>query len=61
MVTSTRRAFGDLRDPKNRRRLVEQYLSTERIGRLGMDLERLGDSLLREGDSYRALFTCILE
>jgi hypothetical protein len=60
-VYKRRRAFGDLRDPKNRRRLVEQYLSTERIGRMGLDLARLGDKLLREGDSYRAVFTCILE
>lgn len=60
-VYKRRYAFGNLRDPKNRRRLVEQYLSTERIGRLGLDLERLGDRLLREADSYRALFTCILE
>jgi len=26
-----------------------------------MDLERLGNRLLREGDSYRALFSSILE
>jgi hypothetical protein len=60
-VYKRRRAFGDLRDLKNRRRLVDQYLSTERIGRLGLNLERLGTRLLREADSYRALFTCILE
>ncbi len=60
-VYKRRRAFGDLRDLKNRKRVVEQYLSTERIGRLGMDLERLGNRLLREGDSYRALFSSILE
>src|SRR6266851_2044993 len=60
-VYSRRRAFGSLADPKNRERLVHEYLSTDRIKRLGMDLSKLREKLLREGDSYRAVFTCVME
>ena len=59
-VYSRRRAFGNLADPKNRERLVHEYLSTERIGRLGMDLSKLRGRLVR-ADSYRDVFTGILE
>jgi sulfotransferase family protein len=53
--------FGNLANLKNRRRLVEQYLSTARIRRLGLDLEGLTEKLLCEATSYPALFTGILE
>ena len=60
-VYSRRRAFGSLANPKNRERLVHEYLSTDRIKRLGMDLSKLREKLMREGDSYRAVFTCVME
>lgn len=60
-VYKRRRLFGDLANPANRRRLVEQYLSTARIRRIGMDLDALKEKLLREATSYRELFTGILE
>jgi hypothetical protein len=56
-----RRAFGDLGNLKNRRRLVEEYLSTERVQRLGIDLPGLGERLMREAIGYRELFTSVLE
>ncbi len=56
-----RQAFGDLGDLKNRRLLVEEYLSTERVQRLGMDLHQLGGRLLRQATGYRELFTSLLE
>ena len=56
-----RRAFGSLENPRNRRRLVEEYLSTARFKRLGLDLPDLKENLLREATSYPALFTGILQ
>jgi Sulfotransferase family len=55
-VYKRRRAFGDLSNLKNRQRLVDEYLSVRRIRRLGMDLARLREKLVREGTSYPALF-----
>jgi hypothetical protein len=60
-VYKRRWLFGDLANPANRCRLVEQYLSTARIRRLGLDLQGLKEKLLSEATSYRALFTGILE
>src|SRR5579863_1413714 len=60
-VYKRRKVFGDLGNPANRRRLVEQYLATARMRRLGLDMQGLKEKLLREGTSYRALFTAILE
>ena len=60
-VYRRRRLFGDLENPKNRQQLVEQYLSTARFRRLGLDLPGLKTKLVREAASYRALFTGILE
>ena len=60
-VYKRRWLFGDLANPAKRGRLVDQYLSTARIRRIGMDLDGLKEKLLREATSYRALFTGILE
>ena len=60
-VYSRRRAFGDLSNPEKRRQVVEEYLATERIRKLGVDLSGLRDKLMREATDYRALFTCFLE
>jgi hypothetical protein len=56
-----RRAFGDLKDANARRRLVEEYVATQRMRRLGMDSTVLTERLLHEGISYRALFACLLD
>src|SRR6185369_14954631 len=56
-----RRAFGDLRDTRNRRRLIEEYLSTHLIERLRLDLAGLNVKLQREATGYRELFTSLLE
>jgi hypothetical protein len=60
-VYARRRIFGDLSDFRNRRRLVEQFLSTVRAKRIGVDPARLRAKLLSDANSYQALFTCILE
>ncbi len=60
-VYARRRIFGDLSDLRNRRRLVEQFLSTVRAKRIGVDPARLRAKLLSDANSYQALFTCILE
>ena len=59
-VYSRRRAFGDLTREDNRRRLVEAYLGTWRISRLGLDRQELESRLLREGTDYRAFFSSLL-
>ena len=55
-----RRAFGDLQDPENRRRLVDRCLATARIRRLGLDLRGLREELLEHAISYPEFFTCIM-
>jgi hypothetical protein len=55
-----RRAFGDLAILRNRQRLVKEYLSTQRVQRLQLDLEALEQTLLEEGVSYEALFLSLL-
>jgi len=50
-VYTRRRAFGDLGNFENRRRLVDEYLSIQRIKRFGLDIAEVKDQLLREGTS----------
>jgi len=57
-VYARRRAFGDVSDPKSRRRVVEEYLSLRRL-RWVTDRAALAERLMREGASYQALFTCL--
>jgi hypothetical protein len=59
-VYARRRAFGDLIDPKNRRRVVEEYLGLRRL-RWVADRAVLSEKLMREGTSYQALFTCLVK
>src|SRR5216683_1842142 len=54
------RAFGSLSDMRNRRLLVKEYLSTWRVQASQMDLQVLGETLLREGTSYAAFFSSLL-
>jgi len=56
-----RKAFGDLANPANRRRLVAQYTALQRTNRLGMDCGKLTDRLLQQATSYRAMFACVLQ
>jgi len=55
-VYKRRRAFGDLSNLENRQRLVNEYLSVQRIRRLGLDVPSLREKLVREATSYPALF-----
>jgi len=57
-VYMRRRAFGDLSDLKNRRRVVEECLAFRRL-RFVTDRAALTEKLMREATSYQALFTCI--
>src|ERR1700683_2720703 len=59
-VYERRRTFGDMSDPKNRRRVVEEYLALRRL-RFLTDPIGLAEKLMREGTSYRALFTCLVK
>lgn len=60
-VYTRRRAFGDLSDEDNRRRLIERYLAIHRIQRIGMDVPALSDELMRHGTSYATFFSTILK
>src|SRR5665213_893459 len=60
VIYARRRSFGDLSVFGNRRRLAKEYLSTERVKRMQMDLPALEEPLLREGASYEAFFTSFL-
>lgn len=59
-VHSRRRHFGDLSDPDARRRLVERYLEMKNIRVLGLDLDRLAETLVESGRSYRLFFLVLL-
>ena len=59
-VYKRRLAFGHLGDPRNRRRLVEEYLALDRLHRLIVDHGVLAERLMREATSYQALFTCLV-
>ena len=58
-VYRRQRAFGDLSNLKNRQRLIDEYLSIKRIQRLGIDIPRLKENLVREATSYPAVFACV--
>lgn len=55
-----RRNFGSLSDLRNRERLVKEYLATDRIRSLQMDLPALQQTLLAEGTSYDAFFASLV-
>jgi hypothetical protein len=59
-VYARRWAFGDLGNPRNRRRLIAEYISTHRIKRLGMKASDLEERLMREGVSYESFFASLL-
>jgi hypothetical protein len=59
-VYRRRRTFGSLSELGNRRRLVKEYLSTQRIRVMQMDSQALEATLVREGTSYPAFFAALL-
>jgi hypothetical protein len=59
-VYQRRRAFGDLNQPQARRLLVDRYLATNRIRRLGLDHASLADTMNAEGTSYDRMFAALL-
>jgi hypothetical protein len=60
LVYLRRKAFGDLGDFANRRRLITEYMASCRIQRAGLDTAELVERLLREATSYKAMFSAIL-
>jgi hypothetical protein len=60
-VADRQKAFGDLADPANRRRLAAKYFETDRMRRLKLDLGALGERLEREGTSYDRFLAVILQ
>jgi hypothetical protein len=60
LVYLRRKAFGDLSDPENRRRLIREYLASYAMKQAGLASAELAEKLSREATSYQALFTSIL-
>src|SRR5580704_14713740 len=60
LVYSRRKAFGDLSNLNNRRRLIDEYLASRFIRGIDFDTAALAERLQREGTSYRALFSSLL-
>jgi hypothetical protein len=54
------RSFGSLADPRNRRRLVTELLSSRGVRRMQMDLLELEATLLREANNYDSLYLSLL-
>lgn len=55
-----RRAFGDVAVVENRRRVVSQFIKTRAIKALDLDCNALAHALVRDGESYPALFAALL-
>lgn len=55
-----RAAFGDPADARNRERIVKAYLAIAPMHRLGIELASLEQKMLKEGDSWPALFASML-
>jgi len=60
LVYLRRKAFGDLSDLGNRRRLITEYMKSRHIKRAGLDSPEFAETLLREATDYRAMFSAIL-
>ncbi|MGA2214943.1 MAG: sulfotransferase [Bryobacteraceae bacterium] len=60
LVYLRRKAFGDLSDLANRRRLIAEYMSSRHIRRAGLDTAEFAERLSRESTGYRAMFAAIL-
>jgi hypothetical protein len=60
LVYLRRNAFGDLKDPAKRRRLIDEYLQSRPIKAAGLNIAELAEKLAREAGSYQALFTSLL-
>lgn len=56
-----RAAFGDPAVERNRERIVKAYLAIEPVRRLGLDLPQLEQRLLKDGVTWPALFTAMLQ
>ncbi len=61
LVYLQRKAFGDLSDLSNRRRLIGEYLASNPIRQAGLSTTELAERLSREATSYQAMFTSILK
>ncbi len=59
-IYKRRSVFGPLDKLENRQRLVDQYLSTARVHRLGVDLAALRQALLDQATDYRAFLTTMM-
>ncbi len=59
-VGSRRKVFGELKSMANREPVVDRYLETQRVRRLGLHTQDLRTALLRDGEDYERLFLALL-
>jgi hypothetical protein len=60
LVYLRRKAFGELSDLSNRRRLIAEYLASRHMKKSQLDTPEFAEKLLREATSYKAMFTSML-
>jgi hypothetical protein len=61
LIYRRRKVFGDIGNLDNRRRLIKEYMATDRILRSELKLAGLEDRLLRDATSYPAFFASLME
>jgi hypothetical protein len=61
LIYRRRKVFGDIGNLDNRRRLIKEYMATDRILRSEIKLAGLEDRLLRDATSYPAFFASLME
>ena len=60
LVYVRRKAFRDLSNLENRRRLIAEYLASRQMQKSKLDTPEFADKLMREATSYQAMFTSML-
>ncbi len=60
LVYLRRKAFGDLSDLGNRRRLIAEYLASRHMQKSQLDTPEFAEKLMREATSYKAMFVSML-
>jgi hypothetical protein len=60
LIYHRRRAFGDLGNIENRRRVITEFMANRHFKRSNPNTAELFEKLMREGTSYKSLFTAVM-
>jgi hypothetical protein len=61
LIYHRRRAFGDLADIENRRRVITEFMANRHFKRSNPNTAELFETLMRDGTSYKNLFTAVMQ